>query len=641
MSEAPAPSSDVPAPDAIGIGAPPPRKGWHAKLAKAEDLVVTFALIVMVALPLVEAVLRKTTTHSISAASPILQHFSLIIGMLGGAIAARDRRLLSLSTLEMFLKGRWLMAIRILSSGVAGGIGTALCIASWQYAMIERDVGSIVAYGVPTWTVLLIMPIGFAAIAVRVVWHGSEKNGSRAVALVIAAAIIVVGAWPPVNDPATLVIPAMILLLAAAIAGAPLYAIIGGAAVFLFWGQGESLASISVTHYSLVTNPMLPTIPLFTLAGYFLAEGGASRRLIRLFQALVGPFRGGPAIVTVLVCAFFTSFTGASGVTILALGGLLMPVLAAAGYKPRPALGLVTSAGSLGLLFPPCLPLILYAVIAKTQVEQMFLAGIIPGILLVILTAIWGIMVAPADAGTRPKFDGREIAAALWGAKFEIALPIIAMASLFGGFATAVEAAAVTALYAFFIETVVHRDLKIVRDIPRVMTECGLLVGGVLLILGVAQGLTNYLIDAQIPDRAAEWVTSSITSPLMFLLLLNLFLLVVGCLMDVYSAIIVVVPIIVPIAAKFHINPLHLGIIFLANLEIGFLTPPVGMNLFLASYRFKKPMAEVTRSILPMLGVLLFGVLIITYIPPMTTWLPSLFSHAAPAPASPDPLLDK
>jgi tripartite ATP-independent transporter DctM subunit len=397
---------------------------------------------------------------------------------------------------------------------------------------------------------------------------------------------------------------------------------LGGAALILFWGAGQPVASISLDHYRLVTNPTLPTIPLFTMAGYFLAEGGASKRLIRVFQALVGQFRGGPAIVTALVCAFFTSFTGASGVTILALGGLLMPILLAARYSEKTALGLLTGAGSLGLLFPPCLPLILYAIIARITIEQMFLGGIVPGVLLVAMTAWWGVRQGSKEAAATKAFDAREAARALWDAKWELLLPVVALASLFGGFATPVEAAALTALYAFVVETFIYRDLKILRDVPRVMSECGLLVGGVLLILGVALGFTNYLVDAQVPMRALEWVTASIHSRWLFLLLLNVLLLIVGCLMDIFSAIVVVVPLIVPMGEAFGIDPVHLGIIFLANLELGYLTPPVGLNLFLASYRFGKPLSEVYRAAVPMLLVLLTGVLLITYLPPLTTTLP-------------------
>jgi C4-dicarboxylate transporter, DctM subunit len=333
----------------------------------------------------------------------------------------------------------------------------------------------------------------------------------------------------------------------------------------------------------------------------------------------------------VLMCAFFTSFTGASGVTILALGGLLMPVLVAAKYSERSALGLLTGSGGLGLLFPPSLPLILFAIVASSNVkssgvtiEKMFLAGLLPGILLVTLTCLWGISKGPKMESQGKKFQWDEVWPSIWEAKWELALPVVALVALFGGFATPVEAAAVTALYAVIIETFVYKDLKLTRDVPRVLSECTLLVGGVLLILGVALGFTNYLVDAQIPSRGVEWVTQAIESKYTFLLVLNLFLLVVGCLMDIFSAIVVVVPLLVPLGVAYGIDPIHLGIIFLANLELGLLTPTVGINLFLASYRFNRPVLEITRSVIPIQIVLLIGVLLITYFPFLTTFLPSL-----------------
>jgi len=462
-------------------------------------------------------------------------------------------------------------------------------------------------------------------VALRLLWHAAGGWRGRLAALLLAAALFWLAAHPPFS-PAGLQVPVLLALLAATILGAPVFVTLGGAALILFWGADIPIAAVTVEHYRLVTNPSLPTIPLFTLAGYFLAEGGASRRLVRVFQSLFGWFRGGPAVVTALVCAFFTSFTGASGVTILALGGLLMPVLLQARYSDKSALGLLTGAGSLGLLFPPCLPLILYAIVAKVPIERIFLGGILPGIVLVVATAWWGMRQMPKSDEARKTFDIREAARACWAAKWELALPVVALASLFGGFATPVEAAALTALYAFAIETFVYRDLSLRRDVFRVMAECALLVGGVLLILGVALGFTNYLIDAEVPAKGVEWVTGTVHSPLLFLLLLNLFLLVVGCLMDIYSAIVVVVPLIVPIGAAYNIDPVHLGIVFLANLELGYLTPPVGMNLFLSSYRFNRPLPEVYRSIVPILIVLAAGVLLITYFPALTTTLPRWFA---------------
>ena len=425
-------------------------------------------------------------------------------------------------------------------------------------------------------------------------------------------------------------VPALVGLGVATLLGAPVFTALGGAALILFWGNNLPVQSVALKHYSLTTNDMLPSIPIFTLAGYFLAEGGASRRLVRVFQALVGQFRGGPAIVTALVCAFFTSFTGASGVTILALGGVLMPVLLAARYSERAALGLLTGAGSLGMLFPPCLPLVLYAIVANHSaqanltIKQMFLGGISPRILLVFLSAWWGVRQGPKSPSERTQFNLPEAWSALWDAKWEMLIPVVAIISLFT-VPTTVEAAAVTATYALVVATLIQRDLHPIKDLPRVMTECGLLVGGVLLILGVALGFTHFLVDAQVPDRMVEWSTNTIHSKWLFLLGLNLVLLFVGGLVEIYAAIVVVVPLLVPIGVAFGLNPVHLGIIFLANMELGFLAPPIGLNLLLASYRLNKPMIEVTRAVIPMLLVLLLGVLLITYFPPLTTFLPGLF----------------
>lgn len=595
-----------------------PRLGpFHA----VEDAILVASLAAMVLIPLVEIALRATFGIGISGSAAIVQHLTLVLGLLGAAVAARQNRLLSLST-NTFLKGRTRSAAEIFSSGFAAAISIFLAIAGAQFAMFEREAESVLAYGIPTWMVQLVMPIGFALIALRLVWHASREWGGRAIAALIAAAVIAAGVRP-FAEPASLLLPGLVALGLAVLLGAPIFAALGGAAIILFWAGDSPIASVSLDHYSLVTNPSLPTIPLFTLAGYFLAESGASDRLVRVFDSFFGGVRGGPAIVTALVCAFFTTFTGASGVTILALGGLLMPVLLRAGYRERDALGLLTGAGSLGLLLPPCLPLILYAIVAQIPMEQLFLAGIVPGMLMIGLTAGWGASRGPkVEKGRR--FEGRVAARALWDAKWELLLPVVALVALFAGIATPVEAAAVTALYAFIIEAFIHRDYRTPKSVRRVMVECGLLVGGVLLILGVALGFTNWMIDAQVPPRLVEWTTGSIESPLLFLLALNLFLLLVGCLMDIFSAIVVVAPLLVPIGAAFGIDPLQLGIIFLANLQLGYLTPPVGMNLFLASYRFNKPLIEVYRASLPMLLVLLIGVLLTTYVPAMTLWLPSL-----------------
>ncbi|MGH8519458.1 MAG: TRAP transporter large permease, partial [Panacagrimonas sp.] len=475
--------------------------------------------------------------------------------------------------------------------------------------------------------VQLVLPIAFALIAWRIVRGASKEWRWRIAAAVAIALLIVVAANPPVAVQ-RLVIPSFVVLFIATLLGAPIFAVLAGSGLILFWADGSPLSSLTIDHYGMATNPTVPTIPLFTLAGYFLAEGGASKRLVRFFNAGVGNFRGGPAVLVALVCAFFTSFTGASGVTILALGGLLMPVLLAAGYSERNSLGLVTSAGSLGLLLPPCLPLIFYGVIANVDIRDMFLGGIVPAFFMIVLAAAWGISQAPRAAPTEARrYDWRELRSAAWDAKWELFMPVVAIGSLFSGLATPVEAAALTALYAFVGETLVYRDLHITRDVPRVMAEAGVLVGGVLLILGVALGLTNYLAFAEIPARAVDWVTSAVHSKVLFLLLVNVFLLIVGMLMDVYSATVIVVPLLIPLGRAFGVDPIHLGIIFLANLELGYLHPPVGQNLFLSSMRFNKPIMEVFWATLPMLIVFLVGVLLITYVPWMTTALPHWFAR--------------
>jgi tripartite ATP-independent transporter DctM subunit len=597
-------------------------------LWQIENFLVALSLAALMLLPLIEIVGRKLFPGLLAGFPAVLQHLVLIVGFLGGMFAARDRRLLSLSTLTNHLKGRWQTSARVFSSAFAASITVFLCLAAWKLVMIEKPEGKPLAYGIPLWTVQMIMPVGFGVIALRLLWHAADSWRGRLVALLMTGGMVWIGIQPPL-EPARLVVPGLLTLLTAVILGAPIFVMLGGAAMILFWGEEIPIASISLTHYSMATNATLATIPLFTLAGYFLAEGGASGRLIRVFQALCGQFRGGPAIVTVLACAFFTSFTGASGVTILALGGLLMPVLMGAGYSERSTLGLLTGSGGLGLLFPPSLPLILFAIVASTNtrdagvtIEKMFLGGLGPGVLLVGMVIWLGLRLGPKGTAVRQRFDRVEAGRAIWAAKWELLLPVVALVALFSGIATPVEAAAVTAFYAFTVETFFHRDFKGLRDVSRVMAECGLLVGGVLLILGVALGFTNYLVDAQIPRRAVEWVTGTVESKYTFLLALNFCLLLVGCVMDMFSAIVVVVPIIVPLGRAYGIDPIHLGIIFLANLELGLLTPTAGINIFLSSYRFNKPVLQVSRAVIPVQLILVTGLLLITYCPPLTTFLP-------------------
>jgi C4-dicarboxylate transporter, DctM subunit len=633
-------------------------KWWH----RLVNAVVIAALAIMVCFPLVEIVTRLGNRISqyladkhylsepfnwlgISGSSGFVQYGTLLVGLIGAAIAAREDRLLSLSTGTLLPKGWPRTVARIISATVGGVVAVLLCMTSLRFVQEEKAAGEFLAYGIPVWLLVTLMPVGFGLIALSVLHHSAPKWNLRWIAPVAAAGILAFCLLTKVDpDHAkNWQIPAFILLGFATFLGAPIFVILGGATLILFWPDPDSFSSIAVSHHGLVTQELVPGIPLFTLAGYFLAESKASTRLVRVFNALFAPIPGGPAIMTALLCAFFTTFTGASGVTILALGGVVMPILISARYSERNALGLLTGAGSLGMLFPPCLPLILYAVVAGqvrdvkgVTIVNVFLGAAIPGILLVVMTAILGIMMRPKASSDqpRPRFDARETGMAIWGAKWELLLPAVTMVSLFSGLATPIESAAITALYAFVTQTFVCRDLSLKRDVPRVVIECGLVIGGVLLILGLAQSFTNYFVDAEVPKAITEWVTTTVHSKYLFLLLLNIFLLIVGGLVDVYPAIIIVVPLLVPIGVKgFGIDPIHLGIIFLANLEMGFMMPPLGMNLLLSSYRFKKPMAEVCRSILPILAVQFIGVLLITYVPPMTTWLPHHFGEKTNAPA--------
>jgi tripartite ATP-independent transporter DctM subunit len=415
--------------------------------------------------------------------------------------------------------------------------------------------------------------------------------------------------------------PGFAIVIAAAIVGTPLFAILGGTAALLFMHDGVTPATILIETYSLSVSPTLAAIPLFTLAGFLLAEGRASERLLRVFRAFFGWIPGGTAVVCAVLCSFFTVFTGGSGVTILALGGVLFPALLKDGYREKFALGLLTASGSLGLLLPPALPLILYAVVAQIPIADIFIGGILPGILLTSMVAAWGVREGIVSGAGRYPFDAREALRSLWVAKWELAMPVLVLVAMFSGLATAVEASALTALYALIVQTFIHRDLSVRRDLLRAFAECVTVVGGVLIILGVAVGLTNYLVGAQVPTTLLAWARQNIESKYTFLLVLNLFLLAVGWLMEIWAAIVVVVPLIVPLGVAFGIHPVHLGIIFIANLELGFLTPLVGLNIFLASYRFKRPVLEVCVAALPMMGILGIGVLVITYVPWLTTGL--------------------
>jgi C4-dicarboxylate transporter DctM subunit len=402
--------------------------------------------------------------------------------------------------------------------------------------------------------------------------------------------------------------------------GTPIFVVIAGLALFLFNASQIDSSAMIIEMYRMATTPILVAIPLFTFAGYLLSESGAPKRLIRIHDAILGWSPGGLSVIALISCAVFTALTGATGLTIIALGGILFPAMLKAKYPERFSLGLLTTSGTLGLLFPPSLPLIIYAIVAKVRIDQLFLAGILPGILLVIVLSGFSVQRAVASHVPRARFEWGEVFKALKESLWEIPLPFIILGGIYSGYFAVSEAAAITVVYVLLVEVVIYRDIRW-RELPQIMRKSMVLVGGILIILGAALGLTNYLIDAEIPLKVLQFFKTYISSPIVFLIMLNIFLLAVGCIMDIFAALTVVVPIITPVAIAYGIHPVHLGIIFLTNLHIGASTPPVGINLFISSLRFEKPVMKIILSSFPFLLILLLSLALITYVP----WLSLVF----------------
>ena len=410
------------------------------------------------------------------------------------------------------------------------------------------------------------------------------------------------------------------IILLLAFLGAPLFTIIAAIGLYAFTSADISTSALIIDLYKIADTPTLIAVPLFTFAGYLLAESKSPKRLVDLAQALFGWMPAGLAIVALFTCAVFTAFTGASGVTIVALGGLLYPILLKERYPEQFSLGLITASGSIGLLFPPSLPIILYGFVAKVSIDQLFVAGLIPGILLIAVLSVYSLRVSTKAHVPKTPFSWSNVRMAVKAAAWEIPLPFVVIGGIYGGAFTATEAAAITAFYALVVEVFIYKDLHLVRDIPRVMKRSMVLVGAILMILGSALGLMNYLIDEQVPQQLFEIVQAHVSSKVMFLLILNAFLLVMGMMMEIFSAI-VTVPLILPIAQKFNIDPVHLGIIFLTNLEIGYMMPPMGLNLFLSSLRFEKSIFHLSRAVIGFIFLELIALFIITYVPDLSLWL--------------------
>ena len=588
---------------------------------KSFDQILTFLVfITLVTLPGIEVISRIFNSTGIVASSVLVQHLTLWVGFLGAVIATRRNKLLSLTTKPLFSTTKIIEWENLVAKITSIFIVLLLAYGSWELVQVEMDFPVKIAPFISRWFAQLIMPVGFLFIAFFMIVNSFSKWKEKLVILIIITLLFLLFiSAEPIQESILFMWIAILILTLSLYAGAPIFIGLGGLAILFFWRDFTPISAIPAETYRIVVSPTLPTIPLFTFAGYLLAESNASIRLVNLFRSAFGWIPGGTPIVLVLLCGFFTALTGGSGVTILALGGLFMPILIKEGYSKLFSLGLITVAGSLGLLFPPSLPLIIYGVTAGVSIKAVFLAGIVPGLVRLSMIGGWAIWQGKIQSVKKYPLSFKELKTTLWNAKWEAAIPLFIFFGIFGGYATLVETAAMTAIYIFIVEVLIHKDIKW-SNLYKITLDCASLIGGVLIILGVAMGLTSYLVDAQIPMHLLEWVKSTISSKLVFLLILNIFLLAVGCMMDIFSAIIIVVPLITPLGVYFGIDPVHLAIIFIANLELGFLTPPVGMNLFLSAYRFEEDMPTIYKSTLPFFIVMLISVLVITYLPFLSTW---------------------
>ena len=582
------------------------------------------ALLAAMLLPLIDVVGRPLGGFHVPGGAPYLQQLTLWIAFLGGLLATRERAHLTLSTTELLGAGRWRRAAALAAGSVAAAVAAVLAYGAWQVVLADREQGKLLPGGLPQWASECVMPVALALIALRLAWRAAEGWRGRLVALAAAGGVFALG-WLAPQAPA-LVWPLALLVVAAGLLGAPVFTVMGGIALVLFFKDAVPVSAVPAEIYRLIASPTLPAIPLLTACGYVLAESRASSRLVRFFRALFGWMPGGVAVMVAAVCALFTTFTGGSGVTIIALGGLVYPMLREEGYSEGFSLGLVTAAGSLGLLFPPSLPVILYSVVAGSHdmnapADQLYVAGLLPGLLLVVLVALYGVWMGFKAGAPRHRFGWRELGRSAWEAKWELLLPVFVVTLFLSGITSLVETAAAALLYAILVEWLVTRDLRPRRGLPQALAKSTVLTGAVLILLASALGLTSYLVDAQIPDQLLAWVKTHVESKLLFLLALNLILLVLGSVLEIYSAIIVLAPLVVPLGLAFGVDPIHLGIIFLANLELGFLFPPVGLNLFLSSSRFNKRLPELYRHVIPFLLILGLGVLLITYFPPLSLGL--------------------
>ena len=587
-------------------------------VTQADAALASLALVLMALIPLVEILSRPLMGKGIENASVVVQHLGLLMAMAGAIAAERFGHLTSLGV----------VAPRFYALGQLGAAAVCgvLAWASGQLVISEIGAEQVLAYGIPIWWFQATMPIGFALLAMKLGARCSTNTTLRLAGALIAPLLGACVGYS-LDGEALPFWPWILVLAVLLFFGAPVFTVLGGLALALFWQDGLPLASIALSHYQITVNPSLPALPLFTLAGLIFAGTGAAQRLGAVFVALFGGGTTGTVIAATVLCSCFTAFTGGSGVTILALGGLLLPLLQGVGYPEKKGISLVTSASALGVLLAPSVPLIMYAIIARVPINTMFLAGVIPAILMVVCLLIFGgylrrdvVAAHPPSAVVR---DKQALKKAVWIAKWELLAPVVAIGSLGSGFATPTESAALTAIYAVLTQAWAHRELD-GKKLGECLSQCTQIIGGVMLILGMALGLTNYLVDAGIPDLATEWVQGVTQNKWLFLFALNVFLFAAGALMEIYAAIVVLVPLLLPLAVSYGIDPVHFGIIFLANMEMGFLCPPAGMNIYFASAVFKQPIRTVATSVAPALLAIFMGTLIISWLPLVATGLPDL-----------------
>lgn len=591
-----------------------------SNLKKLEFYFTNTIIALLISLPVLEVVARFFGTTAITSSRMVVQHLTLWVGFFGAVLASSRGKLLSLSSSNLFEPESSFSIKHFIAKSTSLIILISLFWGSLQLVTVEYQYPVNISPLISRWFAQSIMPISLMLMSVILFFKSYSSLKNRFTLLISILLFLSIVSIPQVRESSVTLWFSFFSIIFSLFYGLPIFLGLGGIAALLFWFDWTPLSAISAETYRIVVSPTLPTIPLFTIAGFLLAESKSSIRLLSLFQALFGWIPGGTPIVLVIICGFFTAITGGSGVTILALGGLLMPMLIKDGFSKDFSLGLITVSGSIGLLFPPSLPLIIYGVTAGVSIKSIFLGGIIPGLLILVIVASWAIFSSKRQSVVVYGFKINNIKSALIESKWEIAIPFIIMFGIFGGYMTLVETAAISALYVLFITVVIYRDISFSK-VGNILIDCCALIGGVLIILGVAMGLTSYIIDAEVPMRLLEWVKANISSKYIFLILLNVFLLIVGCMMDIFSATIIVVPLIKPIAAYFGIDPIHLAIIFIANLELGYLTPPVGMNLFLSAYRFDESMKSVYTSTMPFYFVMLFCVILITYFPILSTWL--------------------